>query len=404
MDDSGPRTLFAQPLTGRRLIAFDALAAVVFTAVAVPAARDSGWPAWAQVLIALGAGGPAAVRRLWPVPVFWVVLGVSLVAEVWLGARTLFAAPAFALYTVAVTQPPRRWLPTPAIAALGAAGMFGLTATGASETGGFDPVRVLSAAGVLGGTWTIGRAVAERRAFAERSARQLAARAVVEERLRIARELHDIVTHSMGLIAIKAGVANHVAEARPQEARDALRIIESTSRGALTEMRHLLGVLRSESAGPPENGPELSPAPGVPALPGLIRRAEAAGVRVTAEVAGAEGVPEGVGLSVYRIVQEALTNVARHAPAARCRVSVLGGDGEVRVEVTDDGPGSPGTGTGTGVAGGGGHGLIGMRERAALYGGSLTAGPADRGGFRVVARLPYGRAAQRGAATTRPVS
>jgi signal transduction histidine kinase len=170
------------------------------------------------------------------------------------------------------------------------------------------------------------------------------------------------------------------AAERPDEAQDALRVIESTSRTALAEMRQMLGVLRSGV-----DAAQLAPAPGLTGLQTLISRAEPAGVTVDLDVRGTDRLPEGVALSVYRIVQEALTNVVRHAAPARCRVSVVLGRGEVHVEVTDDGPGTrvlpPDRRAG--------HGLIGMRERVLMYGGSFHAGPRPEGGFGVSARLPY---------------
>jgi signal transduction histidine kinase len=198
---------------------------------------------------------------------------------------------------------------------------------------------------------------------------------VAEERLRIARELHDIVAHSMGLIAVKAGIGNHVAEARPAEAREALRVIEATSRSSLTEMRHLLGVLRSEV-----DSPALAPAPDPAGIPALVERARTAGVTVSLILDGTDDLAEGLGLSVYRIVQEALTNVVRHAAPTRCAITVAVAEETVRVEVTNDGPRV--------ARGPGGHGLIGMRERVAVYGGTFEAGPRPEGGWRVVAVLP----------------
>ena len=176
--------------------------------------------------------------------------------------------------------------------------------------------------------------------------------------------------------------ASFTGAARPPagEAQDALRVIESASRTALAEMRHLLGVLRSDV-----DGVELAPVPGVAGLPALADRAEQAGVPVELDVRCAERLPDGVALSVYRIVQEALTNVVRHAAPTRCRVSVVAEAGEVRVEVTDDGPGTRTPAPERHA----GHGLIGMRERVLMYGGSLHAGPRPEGGFGVSARIPY---------------
>jgi signal transduction histidine kinase len=232
------------------------------------------------------------------------------------------------------------------------------------------------AALVLTLAWTLGFATRERRRHAEESATRQAEQAVAEERLRIARELHDIVAHSMSVIAVKAGIGNHVAERRPEEAREALRVIEATSRGSLTEMRHLLGVLRSEV-----DGPELAPTPRPAGIPALVERARSAGVAVSLSLDDTNGLPEGIGLSVYRIVQEALTNVVRHAAPTTCTTTVAVDENEVRVEVVNDGPQVP--------PGQRGHGLIGMRERVAVYGGTFAAGPrTEEGGWRVTAVLP----------------
>jgi len=226
--------------------------------------------------------------------------------------------------------------------------------------------------------------VRERRVATVRAAAHLTRQAVDEERLRIARELHDAVAHSMSLIVVKAAIANHVADRDPAQARDALRVIETTGRDALAELRRALGMLREEEV-------PLVPTPGIDALPGLAEQAAAVGgVDVALEVRGEAAVPEAVGRSVFRIVQESLTNVVRHAGPARCRATVVvdGGrdGGEVRIDVVDDGQGGdrpPGQG----------HGLIGMRERVAVHGGHFSAGPRAGGGFAVTARLPFGPAA-----------
>jgi signal transduction histidine kinase len=198
--------------------------------------------------------------------------------------------------------------------------------------------------------------------------------AVSAERLRIAREMHDVVAHSMSLIAVKAAVGNHVALEQPAEAREALRVIEDTSRETLAELRRMLGVLRDGTG-----VPALAPAPTLDDLRTLAERAEQAGPSVDLAVEGLDELPGGVGQSVYRIVQEALTNVVKHAGATTCRIRVTGGEGEVSIEVRDDGRGGSATP---------GHGLIGMRERVAVYGGDFSAEPAEAG-FRVFARLPY---------------
>jgi signal transduction histidine kinase len=201
-----------------------------------------------------------------------------------------------------------------------------------------------------------------------RLTREVAHAAVVDERLRISRELHDVIGHSMSLIAVKATVANHVADARPEEARAALTAIEQTSRTTLTEIRRVLGMLRAN--GDPHEA--LIPSRGLSGLTELADRARSAGVDVELTVCDDDALPEAVGMSVYRIVQEALTNVVAHAAPTRCRVTVETNGGDVTIDVTDAGPRSRGQRP---AATGGGYGLIGIRERVMMYGGAFTAGP-----------------------------
>ncbi len=211
---------------------------------------------------------------------------------------------------------------------------------------------------------------------AEREER--ARRAVADERLRIARELHDVVAHSMSVIAVQAGVAHHVIDSRPELARQALATVETNTRSALVEMRRLLGVLRQED----EPSGALTPSPGLADVPRLARQFIEAGLRVEVKVVGAaDGLPDGVDLSAYRIVQEGLTNVLRHG-GPEATVTIEHEPGLVRVAVADDGPARESRGEP-------GHGLIGMRERVAVFGGTLTAGPRPGGGFDVAATLPY---------------
>ncbi|WP_067180932.1 sensor histidine kinase [Microtetraspora niveoalba] len=399
MDDS-PRDAGhrAWPVSRRTLVALDCLVAAVYTGVlltqtlAPGRAHAPGVPLWVDALVAAVVGLPGALRRLWPVPVLCAVMAASLAAVLLGVLRDPFLAACYALYTIASTRRPRGGAAVPALGAATAAGFVGLLAFGLSVPA--VPPRWANHLGLvpagfvaMAGTFTVGHAVRERRAYAARWADQLARRAVTEERLRIARELHDIVAHSLSLITVKAGTTHHVATragARPDDAVEALRVIEAEGRGALTEMRRMLGVLRSETA------EDLAPAPGVAALPALAERAAAAGVRVDLDVRGTDGLPEGVELSIYRIVQEAVTNVVKHAAPARCRVRIRADGREARIDVTDDGPGRrvlPPDAAG--------HGLTGMRERAMMYGGTFTAGPRPEGGFGVSARLPYGPAGAR---------
>ncbi|MEU6428370.1 sensor histidine kinase [Microbispora sp. NPDC046973] len=380
MDDPDVRPLFPRPLRPRELVALDVLAGLAYAFVLVVGSLDARHPAAWALIAAMTV--PLAVRRRWPLPVFCVVAVASAAAMALGVVREPLAATAYALYPVALTTRRRRWEPTAAIGALTVGALllaaFGGVAAEPEVRRIVETVVLGSLA--LGGAWTIGRAVRERRAYAARRAEQAAERAVTEERLRIAREMHDVVSHTLSLIGVKAGVAAHVADRRPEEALEALRVIETTSRQALTEMRHMLGVLRTA---PGAAAGALAPAPGLAALPDIAERAAAAGVRVDLDVRVTDGLSPALELAVHRIVQEAVTNVVRHAAPAACRVLVHDEGGQVRIEVTDDGPGRRVL-----PAGPPGHGLIGMRERVTAYGGIFTAGPLPGGGFRVLARLP----------------
>ncbi|MEU2655227.1 sensor histidine kinase [Streptomyces sp. NPDC007325] len=236
--------------------------------------------------------------------------------------------------------------------------------------------------------WTAGHLLRERRAHARELRSREAAEAVTAERLRIARELHDMVAHSIGVITIQAGVGRRVAGSRPEEARRALAAIESTGKDTLAGLRRMLVALRADD---PEAAPR-DPAPGLADLDRLVATTAEAGVRVGLERRGTpRGLPPDVELAAYRIVQEGVTNVVRHAHTETCRVVVDVSGDAVGVEITDDGPGRPARGgvRGDGHRGSGaGYGITGMRERAALLGGEFTAGPRPGGGFRVAARLP----------------
>jgi signal transduction histidine kinase len=208
-----------------------------------------------------------------------------------------------------------------------------------------------------------------------------------EERLRIARELHDVLAHNISLINVQSGVALHLLDQQPEQARSALTIINEASADALREVRSVLGILR----GVDEQVPR-APTAGLARLGELVKRSAAAGVEVEVEVDGEQRpVPTSVDLAAFRIVQESLTNVARHSGADAARVRLGYGEHELTVRVQDDGAGRPGRaadGSANGHVGGGGNGIAGMRERAVALGGVLDAGPVDGRGFRVTARLP----------------
>jgi signal transduction histidine kinase len=334
--------------------------------------------------------GPLALvaRRRWPLAVLAVVEAVSLAysARTYPEGGTGF--PAFvALYTVAVLVE-RRWLVAAvtavavALAAFMEVGFYGTTLVDG------EPLYV--AVVVLSAVW-LGEAVRNRRAYvaelrdraerAERSREEEARRRVDEERMRIARELHDVVSHSIGVISVQAGVAAHLLERRPDKAGEALATIRQASDEALDELHAMLGVLRQ-----PDGRAPLAPAPGLGQLDALVAQAEGAGLRVEVDARGARDLPPAVDLAGYRIVQESLTNVVRHAGASRATVTVAADGDRLVVEVTDDGTGASAPGNGNGTR----QGIVGMRERARALGGTLEAGPRPEGGFRVRASLPVG--------------
>ncbi|MET9268330.1 sensor histidine kinase [Kribbella sp. NPDC003557] len=359
-------------LSRRQLIVADCLVAAGY-AVLVLFTSSTG-----PGLVAVGLALPIAVRRIWPLPALAVVVLMSVIAYAVDALRDPLLAAAYVLYVVALTRSSSRPLSSRRL--IGLAGGVGfivlvLGVVAGAPAGQSRAALVLTGIAALYGAWVLGQVVRDRRAAAARAAQVLAERAVAAERLRIARELHDIVAHSMGLIAVKAGVANHVLRVRPEEVSDALSVIESTSRDALVELRHMLGLLRD-----PDEPIDLTPPAGLAALPELVARVESTGVRVDLRVDVPEPLPEAVALTVHRIVQECLTNVTKHARASRCAITISGGADAVQLEVIDDGAG------GAVVEG---HGLIGIRERVSVYGGSYRAGPRAGGGFEVVVRLPH---------------
>jgi signal transduction histidine kinase len=332
---------------------------------------------------------PLAARRRFP----GTVLGTSVASGLAVLALGMFPevlGPAILVAVYSVAAYGDRWV---SLAGLAAAEL------GAAAAPLPQPVRqevptVVGNGLIIGAAWLLGHFVGVRRAYTarleqtaelERARAEQARRAVAEERLRLARELHDVVAHSISVIAVQSGVGAHVAKTQPEEAAKALAAIEATSRAALTELRRLLGVLRQED----EPQGDLAPVPGLADLDGLLAEVAKAGLGVRLRVEGTPSpLPTGVDLSAYRIVQEALTNVVKHAGPARAQVVVGYRDQEVTVEVIDDGRGAV-TSVSDGRVGTG-HGLIGMRERVAAFSGELEVGPRPGGGFRVAARLPLG--------------
>jgi signal transduction histidine kinase len=364
---------------------------------------------WAYLLLVVG---PVALlfRRRWPLG----VLAVALACGLAYGARTYPEGPSQlaiypALWTVALTVAPRpAWL---------AAGVTALAVAAAEllfygDTM-FDGEPLYAAVTVLAAMWW-GESVRARRSYvaelrdraerAERTREEEARRRVDEERLRIARELHDVVSHTIGVISVQAGVAAHLLHRRPDKAADSLAAIRQASDEALGELHAMLGVLRERDGD--AGGAPLSPAPGLAELDALVAQAAGAGVEVRVSLEGEpRRLPPAVDLACYRVVQESLTNVARHAGASRADITVRHHDGRVEVEVVDDGDGvvPPSAATdslrpaGSPVgdrqvrrSGRPGQGLVGMHERVAGLGGEFTAGRRPGGGFRVQASLPVG--------------
>jgi signal transduction histidine kinase len=228
----------------------------------------------------------------------------------------------------------------------------------------------------------IGYSIRQARQYAQRLRAHAAAQAVTAERLRISRELHDMVAHSVGIITLQAGAAVRVLDTQPERAREAMRAVEETGRQTLSGLRRMLGSLRGTEPGQEAQEAPLHPAPGLADVDDLAAATTAAGVSVNVCWRGPRRIlPPEVDLSAYRIIQESLANVVRHADTRSCEVSVNYRDAEVAIEVTNPGRGGK---SGTGA----GYGLVGLRERVALLHGFFTAGPHPDGGFQVTARLP----------------
>jgi signal transduction histidine kinase len=376
------RRLLTHEMRPIDLLVFDFLTAVAVAAICVAAALEAPLhggphePVWVSVLVGLVIAAPLMVRHHRPVLVTVVVTAFSSIALI---SRVVpdysSAGPALAIAVAAYAL----GLLAPARQALVTAGGCLLPATIALAIAADDLWSSVGAIGLAGviivPPWLVGRMVRERRESATRYRLQLVREAATEERLRLARDLHDVVGHSMSLIAVNASIAVHVAADRPEAALEALRVIEQTSRDALEETRSLLGMLREDSeAVMPVHAGDLR---------ALVDRTSAAGVavRLEAQPDVLDRVSGKVARAVYLIVQEALTNVVKHAAPAECRASVTVDDQDVRVEVVDNG-------TRTVRTARPGNGLIGMRERAGLNGGTFSAGPRPEGGFGVSAQMP----------------
>jgi signal transduction histidine kinase len=340
------------------------------------------------VILGVLAAVPVAWRRRKPLPAL-VVVGLAAVTYEALGfpESATTVGVLICLYSVAAHCDRRRSIIGAVYTAIGTLVVF-LTARWGVNAGNIvSNVIIFATAWILGDNLRNRRAylagLEDRAARLEREQVEQAHRAVTDERARIARELHDVVAHNVSVMVVQAGAARRMLERDPERAREALTSVEGTGRQALDEMRNLLGVLRTED----EATEQRAPQPSVSHLDSLVAHVREAGLPVELVV---EGEPRplmsGVDTSVYRIVQEALTNSLKHAGPARAQVMLRYSDHDLRLEVIDDGRGLAADAP---VSNGGGHGLVGMRERVALFGGEIQAGPRRGGGYMVSARLPF---------------
>jgi signal transduction histidine kinase len=369
----------------RRSVVFDTLLAAFFLA----AGQAEAWtgaqathrqgPHWAE---ALGYGLAALallIRRVHPLRCLLLVCGVLALEFAIFGAPEgmgLSLIPTVAIYTVANREDRKR-----ALYGLGAAAALGV-AWLALDPVIVRPIQYVQASAYLSIwliAWLLGAYLRTRRLYKaglvrERQERELTA--VAEERNRIARELHDVVGHSVSLMTVQASAVRRLMRPDQAKERAALETVEAAGREALTEMRRMVGVLRSG-----EDAPNLAPPPTLDQLGGLADTFRRAGLDVVMESDGEPvPLPPGLDLTAYRLVQEALTNTLRHAEATRVAVCIRYGEQALLLTVRDDGSGPNGSPPGTG--------LLGMRERVAVYGGTLTAGAAAGGGFELRAELP----------------
>jgi signal transduction histidine kinase len=346
---------------------------------------------WGFPVLGCALLASAPLLRRWPLAALAVTLGgsvASMVLEPRPSYPLVVAACVVGLEVcyIAATRTRRISLTGAAMAAAGLViPILAVPSLGSLRGGGvgWSAIHVATVAVLLFTiiAWLIGHSIRQAQARAEMMRAQAAAQATMAERLRIARELHDMVAHSTGIIAIQAGSGRRVFDARPDEARDALAAIEAISRETLSGLRRMVTGLRRADSEPGSGQAPLDPAPGLADLDRLAATARDAGVEVEVERRGSrEPLPADIDLSAFRIIQEAVTNVVRHAHTGQCQVVIDQRDGQLSIEVTDSGRGGNVAGTG--------YGITGMRERAALLGGDFSAGPRPDGGFRVAVQLP----------------
>jgi signal transduction histidine kinase len=371
----------------------------------------SGMSPWTLLGVALTTA-PLAFRRTYPITAFWLILAAIIATSGDTHTLITFAAVLFAAYCAVAYSPFRR------LAVLGVV-VAAITVTAAyPDTAPPVPAR-FGALLVLLPTVAVGIAIrvwrgrvsesAERLRQAEAEHEAETLRAVALERARIASEMHDVVTHNVSVMVVQAGAARRVLDSSPGDAREALLAVEASGRTAMTELRNLLGLLAPSGEAEPAEGGEapvpggagdaaLTPQPGVARIPALLARVCEAGMPVELSVDAPGGspraLPPGIDLAGFRVVQEGLTNVMKHAGPARTTVRLEYRPRDLVITVSDDGP-RPGSAPAAAApgSGSGARGLIGLRERIAVYGGMLDAGPRPGGGWRLTARIPLDPAA-----------
>ena len=346
--------------------------------------------AWVVVMLLIAA--PLVARRRYPLAMLWLVMGTAVLVSTMTDDRATlrfsFYTCAIAAYSAAVYSPYR--VPTLA-SQLVAPVLYNQLQSSTLPTISNDavPFLVLVPIAIVADglrRWRH-RADAERARMTvlERQRDEALRRAAEQERARIARELHDVVTHNVSMMVIQAGAARKVMQADQDQARDALLAVEAGGRAAMSELRHVMGLLTMNADGSDQAATAaLAPQPGLDQLDMLVAGVRASGVPVDLTVAGqARAMSPGIELTAYRVVQEALTNTVKHAAGASATVVIEYGAGHLRVEIADTG-GAPGPSAATGN----GRGLIGLRERLAVYGGALHTGAGPGGGYRVAAQIP----------------
>jgi signal transduction histidine kinase len=380
-----------------------------------PRLVPQAWPGPGLLAGTILTTAPLALRRIYPIAAFWVILGAVIGVSGHETAVT-FVAVVFAAYSAVANSTFRRLA---MLAVLAGAGVVTAAFPGTTPQlpSRFTPVLIMLPTVAVGVAIRFWRARAResaerlRRAQAEHEAETR--RAIALERARIASEMHDVVTHNVSVMVVQAGAARRMLDSSADEgsetrlARQALLAVEANGRTAMTELRHLLGLLAppggdeagaggdgtgGDGTGGDGAGGDFSPQPGLAQVPSLIERVRAAELPVELTVTGTRDLPPGLDLAAYRVVQEALTNVIKHAGQVRTQVGIEYRPRDLRITVSDDGrpagsvSAAPVSGPGAGA--GSGRGLIGMRERIAVYGGELDAGPRPGGGWRVAVRVP----------------